>query len=109
MIRRVLVAALAVALVSVTIPTTAFADETTSAPTPEVARVAKALQTPSVLNLQNAGQGVVLQKESAKQSNGPFLSTARGKGALAAGIIVAAVLIGYKVSQGPDPTPATQK
>jgi hypothetical protein len=111
MIRRISIIALAVALVTVTIPKAASADDSTPPVPTESARVAAALARPHVLNLQNAGNGVVLTKEqsSAKQQSAPFLSTHKGKATLALASIAATVVIAYFVSQGPDPTPATAK
>jgi len=111
MIRRISIMTLAVALVAVTIPKAAFADDSTPIVPAQPARIAAALARPPVLNLQNAGSGVVLTKEptSAKQQSAPFLSTHKGKATLALASIAATVVIAYFVSQGPDPTPATKK
>jgi hypothetical protein len=106
MMRRILTTGLALTLVAATLPTAAFAEESTQSAN-QAAHVS-ALPASPVLNLQNATRGVAIQK-SALQASGPFLKTPKGKAALAVGIIAVALVVGYQVSKGPDPTPATAR
>ena len=106
MMRRILTTALALSLIAAAMPTAAFADEHAQ-PAAKAAQPSAVPATPA-LNLQNATRGVVLQK-SALQESGPFLKTPKGKAALAVGIIAVALVVGYQISKGPDPTPATAR
>src|SRR5689334_4724096 len=98
MMRRILTTGLALTLVAATLPTAAFAEESTQSAN-QAAHVS-ALPASPVLNLQNATRGVAIQK-SALQASGPFLKTPKGKAALAVGIIAVALVVGYQVSKGP--------
>jgi hypothetical protein len=107
MMRRILTTGLALTLVAATLPTAAFAEESTQSAN-QAAHVSALPPATPVLNLQNATRGVAIQK-SALQASGPFLKTPKGKAALAVGIIAVALVVGYQVSKGPDPTPATAR
>ena len=109
MIRRVLSTILAVTFVAAALPPAAFAEEQTpQALTAAAPQVSILSQPVHALNLQNATQGVVLEKssKSARQQNEPFLKTGRGKAALAAVILAASIVICYQIVQGPTPTSA---
>ena len=108
MFRRISVVTLALALVTVTIPRAALAEDLTSNQTTgQVARVAAELAKPHTLDLQNAGRGVAFAQGTqapSKQESSSFWSTPHGKVVLAATILTAAVLICYAAAQGPTPT-----
>jgi len=109
MIRRVLSTILIVMFVAAAWPKAAFAeDQAQPSPVDDTPQVSALPQPAHTFDLKKATQGVVLQQQStsARQDTRPFLETGRGKATLAAVLLVAAVVVCYKIVQGPDPTSA---
>ena len=109
MIRRMLIATLALDLAAMALPTAAFAENPAGSTIASPATQITAVRSPfHPLNVQNAARAIV-PVHSAQQPTGTFFSKPRGKATAAAAIIAAAIAIGYAASKGPDPTPATTR
>jgi hypothetical protein len=93
------VATLALSVVCASLPATARAEGTVPA-----------FAQPR-LDLRQVTRGITLENKAVRPQTTPrsFFSTPGGKTALALGVIVAAITVGYAASRGPDPTPADAK
>ena len=107
MIRKVSTVLLVGALAATSLPDPAFADQNASSVVVQASAGAPASHP---LDLRNATRGITLARQTrAQQSSRPFMGSTAGKATVAVVAVAAALLVGYAVSQGPDPTPANTK
>jgi hypothetical protein len=108
--RRILATLLAMSVIVAVVPSAASADDATQ-PTSKSPRPSVISRHAAALDLGNATRGVLLQKAPGEggAKGGSLLKSPKGKGTFAAAIVAAAVVVAFKASQGPDPTPATAR
>jgi hypothetical protein len=108
--RRILATLLAVSVIAATLPSAAFADDT-SQPTSTSSAPSMVSQRAAPLDLRNVARGVLLEQlpREGNAGRGGFMKSPKSKAIVVAAIIAAALVVGYKASQGPDPTPATAR
>ena len=107
MMRRIWVAALAVAMVATTLPTSLFAEETrTQADNNQLARIAdgmKASRSVTVSLTRAVPEPVRLQQGQPQTSGEPFFKTKNGKITIGVAVLAVAIGGGYMLTRGPDP------
>jgi len=107
MMRRIWVAALAVAMVAATLPTSLFAEETrTQADNSQLARIAEGMKVSRIVTVTRVVPGpVLLQQEQPQTPGEPFYKTKNGKITIGVAVLAAAIAGGYMLTRGPDPRP----
>jgi len=103
MMRRIWVAALAVAMVATSLPTSLFAEETRTKADNQLARIAEGMKAPRTMTVSLPSGPVQLQQNQPQTQSEPFFKTRNGKLTIGVASLAAAITVGYMLTRGPDP------